>query len=318
MSDPTAPSLDHYVRPEDEGRHDPGPETWWNESWYLDLITADGSLAGYVRLGLHPNQGVAWWTAALVGKDRPCVMAVRYDLPLPKPDAMNLHAEDVAIDLRVVDPLSEFRVVASSPATIHASATDVYEGGAGEPTTLAFDLTWTTDGAPYHYALSPRYEIPCLVRGTITVGGESLTLVGQGQRDHSWANRDWWSFEWCWFSGRLDDGTRVHGADIRVAEGFRMAFGYSQHAGQTVPIHSDLLVEEDRGRHGMPTRAIISCPPAGLDLVATPLSGGPLLLLDGTGGRAHFHRASCRYQATDGRAGLGWIEWNQVHVKPGG
>jgi len=318
MSDPSAPTLDHSVRPEDEGRHEPGPETWWNESRYLDLVTADGSLAGYVRLGLHPNQGVAWWTAALVGTDRPCVMAARYDLPLPGPDAMGLPAGDVDIDLLVADPLRAFRVVASSPALAHPSAVDVYEGGAGEPTTLAFDLTWTSDGAPYHYALSTRYEIPCLVQGTITVGDEVLTVDCQGQRDHSWANRDWWSFEWCWFSGRLDDGTRVHGADIRVMEGFRLAFGYRQEGGRVVPIESDLRVEEDRGRNGMPTRATIQCPPADIDLVATPMDAGPLLLLDGTGGRAHFHRASCRYQAADGRTGLGWIEWNQVHSKPGG
>lgn len=318
MSSPPAPTLDHTVRPEDEGRHEPGPETWWNESWYLDLVTGDGSLAGYVRLGLHPNQGVAWWTAALVGQDRPCVMAARYDLPLPGPGAMALNTDGVDIDLQLVDPLRAFRVVASSPAIAHPSAADVYEGGAGEPTTLAYDLTWTSDGQPYHYSLSPRYEIPCLVQGTITVGDEVLTVDGSGQRDHSWANRDWWSFEWCWFSGRLDDGTRVHGADIRVMEGFRVCFGYIQEAGQVIPIEAELRVEEDRGRNGMPSRAAIVCPPAGLDLEATPLYSGPLLLLDGTGGRAHFHRASCRYQAADGRTGLGWIEWNQVVQKPGG
>lgn len=316
MSTTPASALDHTVDPSDEGRHLPGPEKWWNESWYLDLVTADGSLAGYVRLGLHPNQGVAWWTAALVGRDRPCVMAARYDLPLPAPDAMSLHASGVDIDLIVDEPLRSFGILASSPAVAHPSADDVFEGGAGEPTTLAFDLTWTSDGTPYHYALSTRYEIPCLVKGTITVGDEVLTVDCQGQRDHSWANRDWWSFEWCWFSGRLDDGTRVHGADIRVMEGLRLPFGYRQEGDQVLPIEADLVVEEDRGRNGMPSKATIVCPPAGLDLVATPLDAGPLLLLDGTGGRSHFHRASCRYQTADGRTGLGWIEWNQVHEKP--
>ena len=41
-------------------------------------------------------------------------------------------------------------------------------------------------------------------------------MDGQGQRDHSWGVRDWWAFGWCWCSLRLDDGTRVHLADIRV------------------------------------------------------------------------------------------------------
>lgn len=309
--------MDHHVDADDEGRHAYGPETWWNESWYCDLVTDDGALAGYVRLGLHPNQGVAWWTAALVGRDRPCVMASHYTLPLPAPDAMAVHADGVDVDLHVVDPLRAFRVVAASPAVAHPTAADVFAGGAGDATTLSFDLTWTTDGEPYHYALSTRYEIPCLVQGTITVGDEVLTVDCAGQRDHSWANRDWWSFEWCWFAGRLDDGTRVHGADIRVSDDLRLSFGYRQEGGEVIPVEYGLLVAEDRGPYGMPSRATITCPPAGVDLVATPLDAGPLLLLDGTGGRSHFHRASCRFEAADGRAGLGWIEWNQVHQPPG-
>ncbi|HVT78227.1 MAG TPA: hypothetical protein VHD87_14420 [Acidimicrobiales bacterium] len=185
--------LDHSVDPSDEGRHEPGPEQWWNESWYLDFVDGDGELAGYVRLGLHPNQGVAWWTAAVVGKDTPCVMSTNYALPLPAPDAMSIGD----IECIVLEPLKRFRVVASAPAKIHPTANGVYDNSNAEETTVAFDVTWTTDGVPYHYVLSPRYEIPCTVAGTITVGDETYTVHCRGQRDHSWANRDWWSFEWC-------------------------------------------------------------------------------------------------------------------------
>src|SRR5439155_26689961 len=53
------------LRPEagDEGRHPPGPEELWNESWYFDAVSEDGTVGMYTRLGLYPNLGVAWFTA---------------------------------------------------------------------------------------------------------------------------------------------------------------------------------------------------------------------------------------------------------------
>jgi hypothetical protein len=305
--------LDHSVAETDEGRHAPGPEEWWNESWYLDFVDGDGELAGYVRLGLHPNQNVAWWTAAVVGKTWPCVMSTPYALPLPASDAMSVHADGVDIDCIVDEPLQRFTVKATAPALVHATASGVYDPALPvQSTTVAFDLTWTTAGVPYHYVLSPRYEIPCTVQGTIRVGDETYTVNCKGQRDHSWANRDWWSFEWCWFAGWLDDGTRIHGADIRLNPDFRLSFGYAQQDGAVVPIESDLVTTEDLGDYGMPTCGTITCPPAHLAVTAQPIAFGPLLLVDHNGQRAHFNRAATRFTTDAGIAGLGWIEWNQV------
>lgn len=69
----------------DEHHHEPGSEQWWNESWYFDFAAPDGSLGGYVRIGLYPNQGVAWYWACLVGEGRPLVTVVDHEVPLPAP-----------------------------------------------------------------------------------------------------------------------------------------------------------------------------------------------------------------------------------------
>ena len=47
------------LRPEpaDEGRHEPGPEALWNESWYFDAVSDDGELGLYVRLGPPAQPG---------------------------------------------------------------------------------------------------------------------------------------------------------------------------------------------------------------------------------------------------------------------
>jgi hypothetical protein len=315
----------HLVAPDDEQRHPPEADDLWNESYYADFVHEDGTLGGWLRLGLYPNREVAWWTTWIVGPDRPGVCSVRYDTPVPAGTGLVAEDPDIRIELDVVEPLRQFRIAASAPAEVFARPEAVYDGGTGTPARLDLDLTWTTDGTPYHYDLTTRYEIPCTVLGTVSVDGEELAIRGQGQRDHSWGVRDWWAFGWCWSSARLDDGTRVHLADIR-APSFRIAFGYVQTPpdgrGSTVTVHpvTALSVTEDLGPQGLPTSARIELSAGdgaagerGSDLAidVTPLAFGPVLLRNEDGRTSRFPRAMVRYVTVDGRAGLGWIEWNQ-------
>jgi hypothetical protein len=311
------------VSPSDETRHTPTDEDLWSESYYADFVQEDGSLGGWLRLGMYPNRQVAWWTTYIVEPDRPGVCSVNYGLPVPA--GTGLVTEDAAtqVTLEVRDPLQEFRITASAAATVLERPEQAYEvggdsggspGSPGAAARLDLDLTWTTDGTPYHYILTPRYEIPCTVAGTITIDGAVMSIAGPGQRDHSWAARDWWAFGWCWSSARLDDGTRIHLSDIRVP-GMPVFFGYVQPAlGEVHPITA-LSVTEEAGAHGLPASARIELSTGvgpDLAIAVTPLAYGPVLLRDDKSGRtSHFPRAMVRYEAEDGGSGLGWIEWNQ-------
>jgi hypothetical protein len=117
---------------------------------------------------------------------------------------------------------------------------------------------------------------------------------------------DWWQFGWCWTSGRLDDGTRFHGSDIRV-EGVDIGFGYVQRDGDvttTNSVHARETVDPD----GFPTEAHVEIGDLPLDI--EPVAFAPALLTwDGKVSR--FPRALCRFTTMDGRSGLGWTEWNQ-------
>ena len=304
---------DHIVDPSDEQRHVPDPDDLWNESYYADFVNGDGGWGGWLRLGLYPNRQVAWWTTYIVGPDRAGVCSVNYTVPVPAGSGLVASDTDTRIALEVIEPLKAFRIAAQAPAEVMARPEDVYAGVPGTPVTLDLDLTWTTDGQPYHYELTTRYEIPCLVSGTVTIGDETLTVEGQGQRDHSWGVRDWWSFGWCWSSARLDDGTRVHLADIRMPD-FRVGFGYLQvpSAGEVLPVTS-LDVTEELGAHGFPVSARIEIETEvrSLGIDVTPLAFGPVLLRNDDGRTSDFPRAMVRYRADDGREGMGWIEWNQ-------
>ncbi len=307
----------HAVDPADEGRHEPEADPLWNESHYLDFVSAEGALAGYVRIGLYPNLGVTWWTTMVVGTDRPLVASVAYDLPVGAGSGLLLRAEGYAIDGVVESPLLRMRLEGSAPAAVMADPAAVYRGEPGTPTALSLDLTWRTDGVPYHYDVTTRYEVPCLVGGTVTVGDDVLTVEGHGQRDHSWGVRDWWAFGWCWLACRLDDGSRVHAADIRIP-GHPLAFGYLQHPGGAVVPVDGLAVTEELGEHGLPRRARARIDPGGLDLAIEPLAFGPLVLEAPDGRVSRFPRALSRFTASDGRAGTGWIEWCQTGPRVGG
>ncbi len=305
------------MQPGDERRHPPGDEELWNESYYLDFVSGGGDLAGYVRIGLYPNLGVTWWTTMVVGEGRPLVASVAYDLPLPGGTGLEVTASGTAVGATVVRPLEVMTVRGAAPAVTLAGAASVYEGAAGEPTALELDLSWTTDGVPFHYDLTTRYEIPCLVAGQIVVGGERAVVGGHGQRDHSWGVRDWWAFGWCWAAGRLDDGTRFHVADIRIPGG-PVAFGYVQRPGGRVDPVAGLTVAEELGEGGMPERATVGIQPGPLDLEVLPIAFGPLVLTAPDGRTSRFPRAAARFIAADGRSGTGWIEWNQPGQPPVG
>ena len=64
------------------------------------------------------------------------------------------------------------------------------------------------------------------------------------------------------------------------------------------------------GDHGFPASASVDYDDLHLDV--DPVAFAPVLLEDGAGRVSRFPRALCRFRdAATGRAGAGWVEWNQ-------
>ncbi len=250
-----APSLPEPLVPAaaDEGTHEPGAEELWGESWYYDAVSDDGSVGAYVRLGLYPNLGVAWYTAFVCGPSRPSVAVVDFTAPLPTSGLASATAAGPA-DHVVTEPLASTRVTFEGTGASYDDPAGVLRREPGTPVPVALDLVWETDGTPYQYRIATRYEIPCRVSGTITVDGEELRFSGPGQRDHSWGPRDWWAIDWVWSAGRLDDGTRFHAVDLRLPEGQRLGVGYVQADGSLTELDA-VDATEEVGADGLPTSA---------------------------------------------------------------
>jgi hypothetical protein len=287
----------------DEGRHQPASDLLWNESWYLDFATADGDLGGYIRLGLYPNLGVSWFWACLVGEDRPLVTVIDNEAPLPTPPALELRASGLWADLIVETPMTHMTVGLEAFGVAMDDPTEVYRRGWGDRIPLGFDLEWETDGSVFHYDVTSRYEVPCRVHGDILVGSETIDFDGVGQRDHSWGVRDWWSMGWCWNAGRLEDGTPFHSTIID-----EVGFSIGYLGADATPLEV-AAIEATYDADGFATAAGLSLD--GLDVAVEPVAWSPVSLLGPDGRVSRFPRALSRYRAADGRAGVGWIEFNQ-------
>lgn len=298
--------------PIDEQRHTPGEELLWNESYYLDWFAEDLSVGGYLRVGFYPNLGKVWYWACLVGPDRPLVTVIEHDVPMPaSPSSLEVRHEGLWADHAIEAPNEHMSVNLESFGLALDDPAAVYGDMRGDRVPFGFELDFLTDRAAYLWPpVTPRYEIPCRVQGRVQVGDETIEVDGWGQRDHSWgAARDWWSNQWCWSEGRLEDGTRFHTASgFFPGEPWGVAYvlpGGSSEFTETMEVHLD--VEE--GRERMPTRTEQKF--CGLTVEAEPVAFSPVLLVSPDGRQARFPRAMTRYRTDDGRTGGGWIEWNQ-------
>jgi len=296
----------------DELRHIPDDNPLWNESYYFDWFTNDGSLGGYIRIGFYPNLGTVWYWACVVGPDRKLITVVSHDVEMPR-SAQSLevradgiwadHVVETALDHMTCN-LEAFGLEVDDPA-------EMYHDPRGALVPFGFELDFETDRNAYLWPpITPRYEIPCRVHGRVLIGTEEIEIDGWGQRDHSWgAARDWWTFGWCWSAGRLDDGTRWHSAGAFTGAGdWGVAYRLDGDATEFAEF-DQVGVAADVGREGLVDVATLVI--GDLTLTVEPLAWSPVLLVHPDGREARFPRALARFTAADGRSGHGWIEFNQ-------
>ena len=296
---------------DDEYAHDAGTETFWNESWYCDFVDAGQRVGGYVRLGLTPNEGVAWVTALLSGEGRPTIAVIDFDVALPEnPYLLRTNAFEFSHE--IVSPLQTYRVRLQGRGEAYDDPSALLRAESGRPVAVTIDLEWSTVGVPYQYRITPRYEIPCTVTGTVEVDGDRVAVdAAPGQRDHSWGVRDWWGMDWVWSAPHLDDGTHLHGVDIRLPGAPPFSVGYIQSASAGLTEATSVAARASFADNGLPTATTITFNPGAVDVVADIRAHAPLRLTAPDGRVAWFARSWASVTASDGRAGVGWIEWNR-------
>lgn len=301
--------------PEDEQTHLPGPERDWNESWYFDFVDEEQGLAGWVRLGLTPNQRGNWYLMALTRPGQPTVVVS--DFRAPAPDAsLHLRTDNIDATHEVQEPLHKFRITLKATGQAFENAADSLQRKQGAPARVELGLLYETDGVPYRYRLTTRYEIPCKVTGTIRVDEGPLLSIASvpGQRDHSYGVRDWWAMDWVWSAVHLEDGQHLHATELRLFHAPSMSMGYVQEDGSSREIAAVLSKEklDDDGLADESAMTISAHELEGdMSISVTPMAHTPVKLLSEDGRSSSFDRAWVKVRLADGRRGVGWFEWNR-------
>ncbi len=295
----------------DEGPHAPTDEKLWNESWYFDFVDATQGLGGWVRLGLIPNQDRAWINALLCGPGMPTVAVNDLQAALPA-DPARVRTEAIDLGLSTMVPLQRYRVRLRARGEAYDDPAGLLRGESGRPVDVGLDLEFHSVSTPYLYRITPRYEIACTVSGTATVDGRQYPLNAvPGQRDHSWGVRDWWSMEWVWSALHLEDGTHLHGVDIRIPGMAPIGIGYAQREGEPLIELETVSAQHTLSPDELPLTTTLTLQPGDTEVTVDIKGHAPVLLTAVDGRVSQFPRAWATVTTADGRTGVGWLEWNR-------
>ncbi|RDH79257.1 DUF1679 domain-containing protein [Mycolicibacterium moriokaense] len=302
--------------PDDEGAHPPGAEPLWSESWYADFADDAQGIGGWFRLGLIPNQHSAWVNALLCGPGIPTFAVNDFEVALPE-DPRVVRTDAFELHHGATDPLQTYRVQVRGRGQAYDDPSALLRGERGRAAELSMDLTLTTVGTPYLYRLTPRYEIPCTVSGTVGFDGNTVELQAvPGQRDHSWGVRDWWGMDWVWSALHLDDGTHLHGVDIRIPGAPPIGVGYIQPPGAPLVDLTAVTAREAFGDNDLPVSTELALEPGNVTATVQLKGHAPVLLTSADGRVSQFPRAWASVTSADGGTGVGWLEWNRNQGVP--
>lgn len=311
----------HGIRPSDEGAHPYDPaELGWNESWFHDWTSPDGTEAGHCRVGWMPNRERVWvWLFLRRGEDWlgvecPDLPATSFD-----PATQTLQTPALTLSRAVHSPL------AASTLSIQTTVRRLSGAGAGQSASVKLSLRFDAVGPPHTTGESVlgehdgvplttnRFEQPVRVRGTISIDGDAVSMRGRGERDHSWGPRDW-RMHWTFLA--LNGMERqLQAADVELFPGMTLQMGYLQEADGTRDVEAvafDLDWPDDPTKAPQSGRLTVRTDDgAALSGVLTVLGSTPIDLSSvlQPSWRHSYHRSQVRFVPTDGgEPVIGWLE----------
>ena len=218
-------------------------------------------MGGWFRIGLVANQQTAWVHALLCGPDLPTVAVVDCEVPLPA-DPWALRTDAFELGHAASAPLQTYRVDLRGRGQAYADPAALLRGEPGTPVDMTMDLVWATDGTPYQVPADDALRDPVHRLGHRHRRRHQLPSRSvPGQRDHSWGVRDWWSMDWMWSALHLDDGTHLHGVNIRIPGIPAVSIGYVQDRDGNVTELETVSSREAFGDNGLPLSATLSLDP---------------------------------------------------------
>lgn len=295
--------------PADERRHPPGSDASFAESWYFDFSRADGT-GGFVRLGVSPNQQLAWYWAYLVTPEHGLVVVRDHEVPLPRGEALEVRADGLWAELVCETPMEHWGLGLEAFGVRLDEPGDAYRGEIGERLPVGLDLEWEATTPVYDYPIdgsTAHYEHAGIVHGDLLIGRDRIDFEGRGARDHTWGVRDWWSWGWHWTSFQIGEALAINFVQVDESDA---AFGSVWRVGDELEPVTAVRVETHFGRDDIPTAAryVVNHE---LEVDVEVVAPAPVPLVASDRRTSRLPRALCRYTTSDG-TGTGWGEWLEV------
>ncbi|GGC16844.1 hypothetical protein GCM10011371_00340 [Novosphingobium marinum] len=219
----------------DDGNHAPGEGDKWQESSLVAYCDPSRGLAGFHRIGIHPNLGEASVYSWLQIDGRMVSQAKRTNLPIPAGPVTGTTLEGVTF--RTPDPLRTCEIEVERDG-VHAEV--LFESFTG-PVQMNMDVGGATVGKG-HYDSIGR------VTGKFSAGSEQFAFDGVGFLDHSWGPRDAGGIlAHRWMMAALDAGNHINTFPTIGPRG-RAMLGYVMLDGElsfTADVSSELSIGDD-------------------------------------------------------------------------
>jgi hypothetical protein len=149
-----------------------GPD---RESWLVDFAAPDG-VAGFVRLELRRDEGVAWYWTYLAVPGLEGIVAVRdHEVPLPR-QRLEIRSEGLWAELTCETPDEHWTFGLEAFGVRLDDPDDARRGEIGERLPVGLDLEWETPG---------------LVHGEVLVGRGRWEVDGTGLFTHVTGSTTW-------------------------------------------------------------------------------------------------------------------------------
>jgi hypothetical protein len=116
--------------------------------------------------------------------------------------------------------------------------------------------------------------------------------------------------DWVWSALHLDDGTHLHGVDLRIPGMPPVSVGYIQPPGQPVIETTSVVADATLADNGLPRSTTLTMEPGPLTASIDVRGHAPVRLVAPDGRVSFFPRAWATVHTADGRRGVGWLEWN--------
>lgn len=186
------------IDPDAERPHPPGSSSAWTETWELRLASPTLDLATAIAVVQRPAEGQVSYLGAVLGRDRPPVVVLDHDIPIPR-TGLELRSSGIWADHVCETPHEHWSVGLEAFALELDEPDDLITVGRGHSIPLGFDLEWETPTAPVPIRADTDdgYFATGFGHGEILLGDQTLEIEGPGHRLHRWgtgpALAEWWA-----------------------------------------------------------------------------------------------------------------------------